>query len=680
MGHGGDGKTSLVESLLNISGATDRLGKIADGNTVCDFDHEEIRRKFSISTAVAPVEWNDCKINLLDTPGFFDFESEVQCAMRVAESALIVATGKSGPGVGTEKAWERCEEQAMPRMFYISKIDEENSDYYTSLHKLQKQFGVSVAPIVVPIFEGNRDTVGIVDCVIRKAYRMDGNKRVEIPIPEDMKDRVDQHRAALCENIAELSEDLMERYFAGEEFSDEELIAGIRQGVKDLVLAPVFCGTAATGIGSYALLKGIADYMPSPDEKPVELCEDEKGELIEINCTPNGSTCAFVFKTVADQYGRFSYFKVMSGEVKQDMTLVNKRADANEKMGHIFTVCGKKTAEVPVVGCGDIGAVSKLVTTKTGDTLSMSVRKVELEPVEFAPPCYTQAITAKVKGAEEKISTGLSRLHDEDPSFETEFNPETKQHLISGAGDIQLDVLCSKLRDKFGVEVTLSAPIVPYREKIRKPVVVEGKHKKQSGGHGQYGHVKMEFAPYAEGDYLFQEKIFGGSVPKNFHPAVDKGIREAMEHGVLAGYPMVGLRATLLDGSYHDVDSNELSFKMAARLAYKAGIPQASPVLLEPVCSMKVVIPDSYMGDVIGDLNKRRGRIMGMNPLDGGKQEIVAECPMAELGDYAIKLRSMTQGRGSFVSKFERYDEAPAPVQEKVIADNKARMEALNKD
>ena len=324
MGHGGDGKTSLVESLLNIAGVTDRVGKIADGNTVCDFDPEEIKRKFSISTAVAPVEWNGCKINLLDTPGFFDFESEVQCALRVAESTLIVATGKSGPGVGTEKAWAHCEEHAMPRMFYISKIDEENSDYYNSLHKLQKQFGVSVAPIVVPIFEGNRDTVGIVDCVIRKAYRMEGNKRVEIPIPDNMKDRIDQHRAALCENIAELSEDLMERYFAGEEFSDEELIAGIRQGVKDLVLAPVFCGTAATGIGSYALLKGIADYMPSPDEKPVEICEDEKGELIEINCTPNGSACAFVFKTVADQYGRFSYFKVMSGEVKQDMTLVNK--------------------------------------------------------------------------------------------------------------------------------------------------------------------------------------------------------------------------------------------------------------------------------------------------------------------------------------------------------------------
>ena len=680
MGHGGDGKTSLVESLLNIAGVTDRVGKIADGNTVCDFDPEEIKRKFSISTAVAPVEFNGCKINLLDTPGFFDFESEVNCALRVAESALIIATGKSGPGVGTEKAWERCEARAMPRMFYISKIDEENSDYYTALHKLQKQFGVSVAPVVVPIFEGNRDTVGVVDCVIRKAYRMEGNKRVEIPIPDDMKDRIDQHRAALCENVAELSEELMERYFAGEEFSDDELIAGIRQGVKDLVIAPVFCGTAATGIGSYALLKGIADYMPSPDEKPVEICEDEKGELIEINCTPNGSTCAFVFKTVADQYGRFSYFKVMSGEVKQDMTLVNKRADANEKMGHIYTVCGKKTTEVPVVGCGDIGAVSKLVTTKTGDTLSMSVRKVELEPIEFAPPCYTQGIQPKVKGAEEKISTGLARLHDEDPSFETEFNPETKQHTISGAGDIHLDVLCSKLKDKFGVEVELTPPIVPYREKIRKSVTVEGKHKKQSGGHGQYGHVKMEFAPYPDGDYLFEEKIFGGSVPKNFHPAVDKGIREAMEHGVLAGYPMVGLHATLLDGSYHDVDSNELSFKMAARLAYKAGIPQASPVLLEPVCSMKVIVPDSYMGDVIGDLNKRRGRIMGMNPIDGGKQEILAECPMAELADYAITLRSMTQGRGSFVSQFERYDEAPVPVQEKVIAESKARMEALNKE
>lgn len=678
MGHGGDGKTSLVESLLFTAGVTDRVGKVPEGSTVCDFDPEEIKRQFSISTAVAPVIWNqDCKINLLDTPGFFDFENEVNQALRVAESALIVATGKSGPGVGTEKAWKRAQARQMPRMFYISKIDEENSDYYTALHKLQKQFGVSVCPIVVPIFEGNRDTVGVVDCVIRKAYKMEGNKRIEIPIPDNMVDRINQHRAALCENVAELSEELMERYFAGEEFSDDELIAGIRQGVRDLVIAPVFCGTAVTGIGSYALLKGIADYMPSPDEAPVEVCEDEKGELIEINCTPNGSTVAMIFKTVADQYGRFSYFKVFSGTVKQDTTLVNRRADANEKMAHIYQICGKKTTEVTEIGCGDIGAVAKLVTTKTGDTLSMSVRKVCLDPVHLPKPCYVQGIEPKSKGNEEKLATGLARLRDEDPSFTTEYNTETKQMLIEGMGDIHLDVICSKLKNKFGVDVVLSKPIVPYREKIRKKVSVEGKHKKQSGGHGQYGHVKMDFEPCVDQDFVFAESIFGGSVPKNFWPAVEKGIREAMEHGVLAGYPMVGLKATLTDGSYHDVDSNELSFKMAARLAYKAGIPQASPVLLEPICSLKVVVPDSYMGDVIGDLNKRRGRIMGMNPVEGGQQEILAEAPMAELSDYAITLRSMTQGRGAFESEFIRYDEAPAPVQERVIAENKARLEAL---
>ncbi len=665
MGHGGDGKTSLVESMLYLTKATDRMGKIADGNTVCDYDPEEIRRKFSISTAVAPVEFNGCKINILDTPGFFDFEGEVQSALRVCESGLIVVPGKSGPSVGTEKAWKRLADAGKPCMFYISKIDEEHSDYYTSLHKLQKAFGVNVCPVVVPIFEGNRETVGVVDCVIRKAYRMQGDERIEVPIPENMVERVDQHRAALCENIAELSEELMERYFAGEEFSDEELIAGIRQGVLERVIVPTFCGTAVTGIGTYALLQGINDYMPSPDQGEVEVVEDGD-DLIEVACNPNGTPCAFVFKTTADQYGRFSYFKVIAGSVKQDMTLLNHRMDATEKIGHIYAICGKKTTEVKEVACGDIGAVSKLATTKTGDTLSMSVRAVNLEGIPFASACYSQAIAPKVKGGEEKIASGLNRLADEDPTFTYTINQETHQSILSGMGDIHLDVICAKLKTRFGAEPVLSTPIVPYREKIRKPVVVEGKHKKQSGGHGQYGHVKMEFAPYTEGDFLFEEKIFGGSVPKNFHPAVEKGVREAMEHGVLAGYPMVGLKATLLDGSYHDVDSNELSFKMAAKLAYKAGIPQASPVIMEPICSMKVYIPDSYMGDVIGDINKRRGRIMGMNPVDGG-QEIVAEVPMAEISDYAITLRSMTQGRGSFVSQFERYEDAPPMVQEKVI-------------
>lgn len=673
MGHGGDGKTSMIEHMLYLTGGTDRLGKIADGNTVCDSDPEEIRRKFSISTAIAPIEFGGCKINLLDTPGFFDFEGEVLSALRVCESGLIVVPGKSGPSVGTEKAWKRLENAGKPCMIYISKIDEENSDFRDSLHKLQKMFGMEVAPIIIPIFEGNRETVGIVDCVVRKAYKMEGNQRVEIPIPEDMMPRVDQVRTALCENIAELSEDLMDRYFAGEEFSDEELIAGLREGALQRLIIPVCCGTAATGIGSYTTLQAICDYMPSPDQGAVEVVETED-DLIEIPSNPNGTTCAFVFKTTADQYGRFSYFKVVAGSVKADMTLLNHRMDAQEKIGHIYTVCGKKMTEVKEVTCGDIGAVSKLATTKTNDTLSMTVRAVNLDPIVFPTPCYSQAIQPKTKGNEEKVASGLHRLADEDPTFSFTINNETHQSILSGAGDIHLDVICSKLKSRFGVEVELSQPIVPYREKIRKSVTVEGKHKKQSGGHGQYGHVKMEFAPYAEGDFLFEEKIFGGSVPKNFHPAVEKGIIEAMEHGVLAGYPMVGLKATLLDGSYHDVDSNELSFKMAAKLAYKAGIPQASPVIMEPICSMKVYIPDSYMGDVIGDINKRRGRIMGMNPTDDG-QEILAEVPMAEISDYAITLRSMTQGRGSFVSQFERYDDAPPQVQEQVIAESEANKE-----
>ena len=671
MGHGGDGKTSLVESMLFMTGKTDRLGKIADGNTICDYDPEEVKRQISISTAVAPIEYEDWKINLLDTPGYFDFAGEVQQALRVADSALIVVTSKSGPGVGTEKAWANAVARKLPRMFYISKIDEENADYYTTLHKLQKLFGLSVCPVVVPIIEDGRET-GIVDVIVRKAYKMDGLKRVEVPMPEEMRDRVNQHRAALCENVAELSEELMERYFAGEEFSDEELIAGVCQGVRDLLIAPVFCGSAATGIGTHALIRGICDYIPAPDERPAEVCEDDKGELIEIDCHPNGAPCAIVFKTTADQYGRFSFFKVLSGSVKKDMSLENKRADCSEKMSHIFTVCGKKTTEVDEIGCGDIGAVSKLVSTRTGDTLSSVVREVQLDGIDFAAPCYSQAIAPKTKGGEEKIAQGLAKLADEDPTFSVENNAETHQMILSGAGDIHLDVLCSKLKNKFGVEVELSDPKVAYREKIRKKVTVEGKHKKQSGGHGQYGHVKMEFEPYEQGDYLFEEKIFGGSVPKNFHPAVDKGIREAMEHGVLAGYPLVGLHATLIDGSYHDVDSNELSFKMAARLAYKAGISQANPVILEPILTVEITIPDSYMGDVIGDINKRRGRVMGMDPVEGG-QKITAEVPQAEMGDYAIALRSMTQGRGSFLSRFERYDDAPPPVQQKVIEESPYR-------
>lgn len=673
MGHGGDGKTSLVESMLFLTNAIDRLGKVSDGNTTLDFDPEEIRRKFSISTSIAPIIFKEHKINVLDTPGFFDFAGEVSEALRAADAGLIVVTAKSGPEVGTEKAWKAVQTKKMPRMFYISKIDEDNADYYATLHKLQKLFDLTVCPIVVPIIENEKET-GVVDCVIRKAYKMDGNKRIEVPIPDDMLERVNQHRVALCENVAELSEELMERYFAGEEFSDEELISGIGEAVRKLYLAPVFCGSAYTGIGTYAVLKGIVDCMPSPLSTPNETAEDLKtNEIIEINKSPQDLTSAIVFKTTTDQYGRFSFFKVISGTVTSDMTLYNPNTETTEKIGHIYSVCGKKMTEVKEITCGDIGAVSKLVKTKTGNTLCAPIRPLILDDIEFAPPVYERVITPKERGGEEKISSGLTKLADEDPSFKQYLNHETHQHILAGVGDMHLDVITSKLKSKFGVEVVLGEPIVAYREKIRKKVSVEGKHKKQSGGHGQYGHVKMDFEPSFDADFVFEEKIFGGSVPKNYHPAVEKGIREAMEHGVLAGYPVVGLKAILTDGSYHDVDSNELSFKMAAKLAYKAGISQANPVIMEPIGSMSVIVPDFYMGDVIGDINKRRGHILGMTPTADGLQEVICEVPMAETADYAIALRSMTQGRGTFSINFERYDEAPMPVQERVIANSPYR-------
>lgn len=670
LGHGGEGKTSLVESLLYRSGGTDRLGKVAEGNTVSDYDPEEIKRQISIQASLAPVEYEDYILNFIDTPGYFDFEGEVAQALRVADCGVIVVSAKNGCAVGTEKAWKRLSKTGLPRFFYISKIDEENADYEKAFQSLRDTFGLSVTPFTIPLLENGKPT-GVVNLINKKAFKAEGNKTVEVPLPADQMDQVETLRTALMESVAETSEELMEKYFAGEEFTKDEMQAGLRAGVRDGSLAPVVCGSAFTGVGTMQLLYTILNFAPNPAEVRVEKGVDENGDPVEVKYDANGKPMAFVFKTVADQYGRFSYFKVVSGKITADMILNNVNTDTQEKMGHIYIVKGKKNIEVKEISCGDIGAVSKLNNTRTGDTLCAPGTFVQLEGIEFAEPCYSRAISPKVKGNEEKISAGLTRLKDEDPSFSVTNNTETKQMIISGAGDIHIDVLCSKLKSKFGVEVDLQDPKVPYREKIRKSVSVEGKHKKQSGGHGQYGHVKMTFEPYAEGDYLFEERTFGGSVPKNFHPAVDKGIKEAMEHGVLAGYPLVGLHAILTDGSYHDVDSNELSFKMAARLAYKAGIPQANPCILEPMGMMKVYVPDSCMGDVIGDLNKRRGRILGMNPTEGGEQEVVAEVPMAEVGSYAITLRSITQGRGWFTYKFERYEEAPPAVQQKVIEESK---------
>ena len=673
LGHGGDGKTSLAESLLYLTKGTDRLGKVTDGNTVCDSDPEEIKRQFSISSALAPVEYKGYKVNVLDTPGFFDFVGEVRQALRVCETGVIFATAKNGVEVGTEKAWKYVNEYNRPRFFYVSKLDEEHADFAKTAEALRAAFGTSVAPIYLPIMDGTNPT-GYVDIIRNKAYAFDGKGYKETAIPANLADEVETFRGELTEAVAETDDELMEKFFEGEEFTEEEFLKGIKVGVSTCVLAPVVCGSYLTGFGSLPLLDALIDYAPSPLEDKPEKGTTASGEAVEIPADPNGPTAAFVFKTVTDQYGRFSFFKVVSGKVTTDMTLVNANSGENEKIGHIYVVKGKKNTEVDEIGMGDIGAVSKLANTKTNDTLCAVNKVVSLEKIVFDEPCYTRAITPISKGGEEKIASGLTRLKDEDQTFTAGIDPETHEYIISGAGDMHIDVLCSKLKSKFGVDVVLSDPKVAYRETIRKSVKVQGKHKKQAGGHGQYGDVWIEFEPDESEEMVFAENVFGGSVPKNFFPAVEKGLRECMDHGVLAGYPVVNLKATLYDGSYHDVDSNELSFKMAARLAFKAGMPKANPVLLEPIGSLRVLIPDANVGDIMSDLNKRRGRVLGMEPTGVGMTTIIADVPMAEMSTYAIDLRSITQGRGSFSLKFDRYEQAPQMVQDKVIEENKDNL------
>jgi elongation factor G len=665
VGHGGDGKTSLAESILYLTKATDRLGKVADGNTVCDFDPEEIRRQISISAALVPVEYGGCKLNILDTPGYFDFAGEVAQALSVSDAGILAVTAKSGADVGAEKAWKRLAEGKKSKFIYISKMDEENADFNRALESMRAQFGNSVLAFTLPVIEGGK-IVGVADVPSGKAYKPDGFKSAEIPVPGDLSGPLEEALNALREAVAETSEELMEKFFSDEPFTKEEMTQGIRAGVLSGAISPVYCGSAITGAGTLPLLEGLVAYAPAPDDVPA---------VGDVKFDPNGPALAFVFKTTSDQYGKFSFFKVMRGKVAADMPLVNARTGQNEKIGHIYTVRGKKNTEVKEIVCGDIGAVSKLADTRTGDTLCSDKAVTAMPAIVFPAPNFALALYPKVKGGEEKIASGLTRMAEEDMTFTVKNDAEIHQMVVTGQGDIHIDVMCSRLKNKFGVEVETEAPRVPYREKIRKKVTVEGKHKKQSGGHGQYGHVKIEFEPGETEDLVFEEKIFGGSVPKNFHPAVEKGLRDRIQRGVLAGFPVVNLKATLIDGSYHDVDSSEMAFKLAAGLAYKAGLPQASPVLLEPVGSLKVYIPDSYMGDIIGDLNKRRGRVMGMNPGEDGVQIVEAEVPMAEMTGYAIDLRSMTQGRGAFAFEFARYEDAPPMVQAKVIEDRKAQMQ-----
>ena len=676
LGHGGNGKTTLVESFLSLTGGSDRMGRTSEGNTVCDYDPEEIKRQISISAAVAPVEYNGCKINVLDTPGNFDFAGEVAECLSVADAGILVCAAKGGLSVGTERAWKYLSQRKMPRIVYISKMDEDNVDYNSAFNTLREYFGKNIAPLVVPIWDENKQVTGIVDVLHKRAYEIRDGKRTEIPVPEDKVSVVDEIYGQLMESVAETSEEFMDKFFSGEDFTYAEITQGLKAGVKDGSLIPVICGSAYTGLGTIALLNAIVDLLPAPTEAAPLEALDENGQPMEFIVSAGAVPAAFVFKTVADQYGKYSLVKVISGSLTSDMTLINATTGQNEKLGRLYFMKGKKTEEVKELTCGDIGAIGKMEKLKTGDTLYDARKYVKLPPIPFAEPNYSKAISPKTRGQDDKIAAGLSRLNEEDPTFTVVNNGETHQMVLTTAGDIQTDVLVSKLKNRFGVEAELKEPRVAYREKIRKVVSKQGRHKKQTGGSGQFGDVWIRFEPNPESEEpVFAEEVFGGSVPKNFFPAVEKGIKEACVHGVLAGYPVVNLKAVLYDGSYHPVDSSEIAFKTAAQLAYKAALPEANPVLLEPVGELKVTVPDNYMGDVIGDLNKRRGRVMGMDPQSDGTQVITAEVPMAEMTSYSIDLRAMTQSRGSFTFHFVRYEDCPPAAQEKAIAAAKAMAE-----
>ncbi len=670
LGHGGSGKTSIAEAALYLTKATDRLGKTTAGNTVCDYDAEEIKRGFSLTLSMAPVMWNDIKINLFDTPGFFDFQGEVDAAVRVADAAVIAIDGKAGAEVGAELAWDKAQAAAIPTAFFINKCDDPEADFDRVFDELHEKFGTAVCPILVPVKNGK--DVYFLNLIKRVTYTFDKNgARTEAPFTADQESVAEKYTETLNEALAQTSEELLDKFFEGEEITRDEAIEALHTGLIEGSIVPVFSGCATNLWGVNFLLETIADSFPRPTAKKVETIiegEDEK----EMPISADGDCAIFVFKTIADPFvGKMSFFKVMSGEVNNTMTLTNTTTGAAEKMAHIYTIRGKKQTEVDALACGDIGMIAKLANTNTNDTLTAS-GEFSYKKIAFAHPYMTMAIMPAAKGDEDKISGGISRILEEDPTIVYENNAETKQMTISGMGDIQLDVVVARMKSRFGTSVVLETPKIAYRETIKGTSDVEGKHKKQSGGSGQYGHVKMRFSRGEDEGLTFTQSVVGGTVPKNFYPAVEKGLLEAMTKGVLAGYPVVNLAADLYDGSYHPVDSNEISFKLAARLAYKEGLPKAKPILLEPIGSLKVTVPDNLVGDVIGDLNKRRGRVLGMNPCDkAGYQIVEADVPKAEMVDYTIALRAMSQGRGKYDFVVDRYEEVPASVAQKVIAEAK---------
>ena len=668
--HGGCGKTTLAEAMLLNAGEIERLGKVPDGNTVMDHTPEEIKRKISISTSIANCTWKGNKINIIDTPGFFDFEGEMACGLRAADSVIILVSGKSGVGVGSENAWNYAERKKMPKIIFINDIDDENANYSQVLNQLKDVFGKTVAPFYVPIKMDNY-VAGYVDLIHNRAR--DFKTKENIPISETMLAGCQEIKDYMYEALAETSEDMMNKFFEGEEFTPEEILSAMRAGVANCSITPVMFGSSIRDIGIRGLLNAIVDYFPAPDETVAEKGYNvDTEEESEIPIKLEDPAKLFVFKTISDPFvGKLSVFKVISGKVTNDAQLFNINRDTQEKISKLYVIKGKKQVETNELIAGDIGCVAKLSVTKTGDTLSAKNDKIALMAIKLPSPNVKMAIIAKEKGDDEKISAGLTKLAEEDLTIKFYNDTETHQFILCGVGEQHLDVIVSKIKSRFNVSFALEEPIVAYREKIKRKVEAEGKHKKQSGGHGQYGHVKIEFEPHDEEDMIFEERVVGGSVPRNYYPAVEKGLRESIFHGVLAGYPVVGLKATLFDGSYHPVDSSEMAFKMAAHKAFVKGLETAQSVILEPIGTLAVIVPNDYMGDVIGDINKRRGRVLGMTPVNDNIQQVDAEVPVSEMMKYATDLRSMTQGRGKYEFEFVRYEEAPMHIAEKVIKDTK---------
>ena len=659
LGHGGSGKTTLADAVLCYGKATERIGKIADSTTVMDFDPEEKKRKTSVSTSVYALELGGHKLNIIDAPGLFDFAGGVSEALAAADSAVIAVSGKSGLTTGAKQSFQKARALKKAVAFFVGKLDSTHAHFYRVISSLVANYGAVICPVVIPYIE-NDEVKSYIDLITNKAYACDGLELKELRMP--VSNEADEMRSMLLEAIATADDALMEKYFAGEEFTPEEIIEGLKKGVAAGEICPVFAGVQQTGAAVPLMVDTLLQILPSAADA---VCRFEDGE--EKAFDENGENALFVFKTIADPFvGKLSYFRVLSGKIKNDTRLINNRTGAEERLSKIMWLKGGKQEDAGEIIAGDIGSVSKLGNVLTGDTLSAS-GKLAAAAVDFPAPTISVAVYPKAKGDEEKITQAFSRLCEEDPTIKVYTDNETHEQILSALGEQHIDVIISRLKSKFGAEVELKKPKIAYRETIRKPVKVQGRHKKQSGGHGQFGDVWIEFEPCDSDELVFEEKVFGGAVPKNFFPAVEKGLRDCTAKGVLAGYPMVGIKATLVDGSYHPVDSSEMSFKMAAAVAFKDGIPQASPVLLEPIGTLKVLVPDEMLGDVIGDINKRRGRIIGMNPAENKMQEIIGEVPMAEMSDFSTAMRSITQGTAVFTLTPTRYEEVPAALAQKII-------------